>query len=81
MSFLRYSQIMSMIHFFYSADGWKSLTKSAINGVCVNVDFKVGCEFQITLRIADLIYSLTHSSLLRSHHKTKVGPLWPPNSR
>ena len=24
-----------------SADGWKSLTKSAVNGVCVNIDYKV----------------------------------------
>ncbi|KIM77089.1 hypothetical protein PILCRDRAFT_12274 [Piloderma croceum F 1598] len=22
------------------ADGWKSLTKSAVNGVCVNIDYK-----------------------------------------
>lgn len=25
----------------FSADGWKSLTKDAVNGVCVNVDYKV----------------------------------------
>ena len=24
------------------ADGWKSIMKNAVNGICINVDYKVG---------------------------------------
>ncbi|KAJ7223699.1 ribonuclease H-like domain-containing protein [Mycena rebaudengoi] len=33
----------------FSADGWKSLTKDAINGVCANIDYK-----SYTLELADV---------------------------
>jgi len=44
-----------------SVDGWKSFTKDSVNGICVNVDFKVGDLISPSIHSTDVYILVFHS--------------------
>jgi hypothetical protein len=44
-----------------SVDGWKSFTKDSVNGICVNVDFKVRDLINPSIHSTDVYILVFHS--------------------